>query len=284
MTSLAIDLSTELAEDFALPPAGIPLKTLQTLTIGPDGRKFHPRHGMPRFDAELLPLISSAHLCCGAHSGDPAVLARLVPTLLEHDIQLGAHPSYPDIFSFGQYRVDLSHDELVATLLFQFGALQAVLKRFGAKIQHVKCHGALAFDVAYLEPPCAALIEAMQCFDPALVMVAMAGSPSVNHGRAAGITVIEEGFADRGYASNGQLVPRDHPKALLTESTAIAAQVLAMARGTGLQTVDGKIIDLPARTFCLHSDTPAAGKFAARLKRELEVRSIAIRPIAELVG
>ena len=159
MTSLAIDLSTELAEDFVLPPAGIPLQTLRRLTVGPDGRQFHPRHDMPRFDADLFPLISSAHLCCGSHSGDPAVLARLVPALLEHDIQLGAHPSYPDVFSFGQYRVALSHDELVSTLLFQFGALQAVLKRFGATIQHVKCHGALAFDVAYLESPCAALIE-----------------------------------------------------------------------------------------------------------------------------
>jgi UPF0271 protein len=280
--NLTIDLSTELAESFALPPAGIPLQVINTLILPPDNRTFHPRHSMVRVDDDLLPVISSAHVACGLHAGDPLVMHHTIEKLVHHGVQIGAHPSYPDVFDFGQRRIEVTHDELVSVLLYQFGALQGVLGQFGHKVRHVKCHGALSFDVAYEDWACAALIQAIQHFDPTMTYVAMAASPSVAQAKAAGLHVIEEGFADRGYDRCGRIVPRNHPNALLTDASAVVAQVVAMASGTGLITVDGSIIDLPAQSFCLHSDTPSAGKFARQLVAALQSKGFRIKALADL--
>jgi UPF0271 protein len=175
------------------------------------------------------------------------------------------------------------HKELVAVLLYQFGALQGVLAQFDRRIEHVKCHGALAFDVACEAWACEAMVDAIRRFDPTLILVAMAGSQSVEQAKAAGLRVIEEGFADRGYDRNGRIVPRAHPKALLKDIDEVKAQVSAMAAGLPMPTVDGGVVTLPASTFCLHSDTPSAGVFATQLRTALEADGVQIRPISALL-
>jgi len=281
-TPLAIDLGTELGEGFALPPGGVPMDILAGLTLPENGRGFHRRHLLERFDDEVVPVISSAHLACGLHSGDPLVLRRTVASLVARGVQIGAHPSYPDVFNFGQNRVAMSHDELVAVLLYQFGALQGVLAQFGEKVRHVKCHGALAFDVAYEGWACEAMIEAIRTFDPSMALVAMAGTASVAQARAAGLRVVEEGFADRGYDTHGRLVPRNHRKALFEDPRDAVRQVVAMARGTPFPAADGTEISLPSRSICLHADTPAAGKFARAIRDTLAAEGIAVRPLSRL--
>ncbi len=279
-----IDIGTELAEGFDLPPGGLPVSFLNGLTLPDNGRGFHRRHGLDRFDEQVLPVITSAHLACGLHSGDPLVIRRIVGALVERGVQLGAHPSYPDVFNFGQDRVDLSHDDLVAVLLYQFGGLQGVLAQFDQRILHVKCHGALAFDAAYEDWACDALIEAIRIFDPAMVLVAMAGSPSIERARAAGIRVVAEGFIDRGYDSNGRLVPRSHPKALIQDPEDGARQVIAMARDGYVTAVDGTRVPLSARSFCLHSDTPSADVFAPAFIAAIKKEGIDIKPLGELAA
>jgi UPF0271 protein len=277
-----IDLSTELAEGFQLPPCGVPKNILAELELPDSGRRFHPRHSMERFDDDVLSVISSAHLACGLHSGDPLTLRRIVPDLITRGVQLGAHPSYPDIFNFGQDRVSMSSDDLVSVLLYQFGAIAGVLSEFAEKIQHVKCHGALAFDVAYRNDTCDALIKAIQIFDPSMILVAMAGSPSVERARSANIPVIEEGFVDRGYDADGRLVPREHPKALIKDIESAVRQIIGMARDEKVIAVDGTVVPLRPRTFCLHSDTPSAGAFAKAISDALKRQGFRISPIREL--
>ncbi len=279
---LAIDIGTELAEGFALPPGGLPIDFLAGLVHPKERRQFHQRHLLDRFDDEVLPIISSAHLACGLHSGDPLVIHRTVAKLVERNVQIGAHPSYPDVFNFGQDRVAMSGEELVSVLLYQFGALQGLLSHFDQCVRHVKCHGALAFDVAYEDWACAAMVRAIKLFDPSMVLVAMAGTNSVAQARTAGIRVVEEGFADRGYDSEGHLVPRSHPKALFENPEDAACQVIAMAREGVITTVDGDQIPLRAQTFCLHSDTPSAGEFARAIIRALEIEEIGVTPLSGL--
>jgi UPF0271 protein len=278
----AIDISSEMAEGFALPPGGVPVEVLSTLTLPETGGGFHPRHAIDRFDDDVMPVISSVHLACGLHSGDAVIIQRMLPRLTERGIQLGAHPSYPDVFRFGQVRIDLSHDELVAVLLYQFGALQGVLAGFGERVRHVKCHGALAFDVAYEEWACNAMADAIRAFDPELVLVLMAGAPGAEWARARGLRVIEEGFIDRGYGPDGRLAPRDHPKALHETPDAAVAQLLEFVRDGAVTAVDGTKVPLHARTFCLHSDTPAAAGIAQAVRAAVEREGLTVRPLGEL--
>ena len=213
--SRTIDIATELAEGFALPPFGIPLSDIKRLSLAGTGARLHPRHLQTRFDDEVLPYITSAHLSCDVHSGDPVLIRRVAGDLKSRGVHLGAHPSYPDGFGFGQKRLELTDDELEAVLLYQFGALSAVLKGIGARMEHVKCHGALSFDISYEERFCGVMVSAVKKFDPQMIVIFMAESPGLAFGRANGLRVAAEGYVDRGYDRTGRLVPRDHPKALL---------------------------------------------------------------------
>ena len=282
--TLAIDIATELAEGFALPPAGIPASILADIVLPESDRVFHARHAADRFDDQVLPVISSAHLACGLHSGDPLMIQRLVPLLIAQGVQIGAHPSYPDVFNFGQDRIPMTPDELVAVLLYQLGALQGVLAAHGERVRHVKCHGALYFDIAEEAWACDCLIAAAKAFDPAITLVLPAGTPSVAQARAAGCAVVEEGYADRGYGTDGRILPRHHPKALIVSAEAAARQVIGMARDAQVTADDGSTVPLSARTFCLHSDTPSAGEFARAIVEAVRRDGIDIKPIHALTA
>ena len=280
----AVDLSTELAEGFAIDPCGIPIEVLKTIVIPETGLGFHSRQTMERADDVLLPVISSAYLACGLHSGDPLVIRRLVPALLENGISIGAHPSYPDVFDFGQHRVPMAPNELVSVLLYQFGALDGILREFDDHIRYVKCHGKLNFDVAAEDWACEALVRAVTLYNPDIIIVSPAGTSTMNSLKASGLRVAAEGFADRGYDSSGRILGRDHPKALHTVAADVADQVISIVKdGVVTAADDGSTVPLHVDTFCLHSDTPGAGEMAKAVVNALRAENIQIKPTADFL-
>ena len=280
---IAVDLSTELAEGFVLPPAGIPINVLEQTVIPETGVGFHERHTMKRADEVLLPIITSAYLACGLHSGDPLVLHRLIPTLLENEIQIGAHPSYPGMFNFGRDHIEMNQEELVSVFLYQFGALEGVLREFGQRIRTVKCHGALYFDVTEKEWACAALIKAVRTFNPEIIVVAPAVSGTIDQVKASDLRVTAECYADRRYGPNGRIVDRSHPRATVESAKIAAAQILGIVRENTVEAVDGTMIPMTADTFCLHSDTPGAAEMGKAVAAALNAEGIDIKPTTELI-
>ena len=280
----AVDLSTELAEGFVLPPAGIPIDVLKQTTVPETGLSFHPRQTMQRADDALLPIITSAYLACGLHSGDPLVLRRLIPSLLENKIQIGAHPSYPDIFNFGQTHVAMTPDELVSVFLYQFGALDGVLREFGRRIRTVKCHGALYYDVSEEEWACAAMIKAVRTFDPEIIVIAPAISGTLGQMKASGLIVATECYADRRYGSNGRIVDRAHPRALLESAEEAAGQIVSVVRDGIVEAEDGTMVPMNADTYCMHSDTPGAADMGRAVVNALRAENIAIKPTTEILN
>ena len=163
-------------------------------------------------DDELIPLVSSVNIACGAHAGDPATILRTVQLAARHGIAIGAHPGYPDLAGFGRRDLDLSPTDLRASLIAQVGAVQAAARVVGATVGHVKPHGALynrsAADLAIATT----VAEAMRDLDSTLVLVGLAGSVSIVAGRTAGLVVSSEGFADRRYEADGAL--RSRPQSI----------------------------------------------------------------------
>ena len=278
----AIDISSEMAEGFVLPPFGIPLEDLKTFSTA-TGRTFHYRHLCPRNDDGVLPFISSVSLSCGLHSGDPVLLRQTAAKMIDRGIHIGAHPSYPGVFGFGQDRVDLPDDDLEATLLYQIGAVAAVVAGLGDRLRHVKCHGPLSADISYDERICSVMLSAIRKFDPELIVVFMANSPGLDFARSAGLRAAAEGYVDRGYATSGRLVPRDHPQALLSDPETAAQRVVDIVCDGQLTCVDGTRIALKADTFCLHSDTPGAVEFGAAVSKALGTRGITLKPLAAFI-
>jgi UPF0271 protein len=227
-------------------------------------------------DEALLELVTSANIACGFHAADPDVMADTVRLAVARGIAIGAHPSLPDRQGFGRRAMALSPAEIHNLVLYQIGALAGFARATGACLSHVKPHGALYHQAAADPEPASAIAHAVRAFDPALMLVGLAGSCLIDAGLAAGLRVAREGFADRRYEADGTLTPRHHPDALIRDPAESVAQVLRMVERGEVIARDGTAIPVSVDTICLHGDTPEAVSFARRLRRELTARGIVL--------
>jgi UPF0271 protein len=158
--------------------------------------------------------------------------------------------------------------------------LAAIAKAEGGQLSHVKAHGQL-YNQAVKEPELAdALCEAVRRFDPSLRFFGLAGSGMIDAARRAGLTPVEEVFADRGYMPDGSLVPRSQPGALIEDEEQSLAQTLSLVRDRKVKAIDGSIVPVNAQTVCLHGDGAHALAFARRIRERLQQEGIAVRAMA----
>ena len=231
-------------------------------------------------DEALLGLVSSANIACGWHAGDARTMRQCVRWAIEHGVAIGAHPSFPDRENFGRSTMHLPPDEIVSNVLYQVGALAAIAKAEGGTLSHVKAHGQL-YNQAVKEPELAdALCEAVRRFDPSLRFFGLAGSGMIEAARRAGLTPVEEVFADRGYMPDGSLVPRSQPGALIEDEEQSLAQTLSLVRDRKVTAIDGSTVPVNAQTVCLHGDGAHALAFARRIRHRLQQEGIAVRAVS----
>ncbi len=212
-------------------------------------------------DAELMPLISSANIACGAHAGNARTMFQTCELAEQHGVSIGAHPSLDDRANFGRRELPISQAAAAALVTRQLRALSAF-----AKIRHVKPHGAL-YNMAARDPALAeAIALAVKSFDPSLVLFGLAHSALITAGEAIGLKVAHEVFADRTYQLDGSLTPRSQPDALLATAQAAAAQAVRLVRTGSVRSVDGTEIAVKADTICLHGDGPHPVEFAKAIR------------------
>ncbi len=229
-------------------------------------------------DAEVMPLITSANIACGGHAGDEASMRAAVELARRHGVAIGAHPGFVDRENFGRRELAATPAEVYDTVIAQVWALQRIVRDAGARLAHVKAHGALynlaARDIALAEAIAAAVREA----DPKLILFGLAGSRLLAAGRARGLRVASEVFADRNYRADGSLVPRTEANAFVRDGEAAAARVVTMVREGYVWAVDGRSLKIRADTVCLHGDGPEAVAFAQRLHQALRQAGIELKP------
>ncbi|MDA1279263.1 MAG: LamB/YcsF family protein [Chloroflexi bacterium] len=234
------------------------------------------------FDSEIVKYISSANIATGFHAGDPDWMARTVSLAVENGVGIGAHPSYPDLAGFGRRKMDLTPDEVRNAVTYQVGALAGFVP--GRKLQHVKPHGAL-YNTAVADAAIAkAIVSAIQAFDPELIHVVLAGSQWELIARNQGARVARECYADRAVTSEGTLVPRSQPGAVLHDPEEVVQRSLKLATEGRVVAIDGTEIDFSADSICLHGDTKGAVELASTVRTALESAGVEITPMAALVG
>jgi UPF0271 protein len=224
-------------------------------------------------DAELMPLITTANIACGAHAGDAATMRATLALAQKYGVAVGAHPGFADRENFGRRELALPAAELTELVRSQIEALRAL-----GPVRHVKPHGALYNLAARDRAVAAAVVAGVSAVDATLRLFALAGSALVRAGREKGLIVAEEVFADRTYQADGALTPRSRPDALIHDEAAAVAQVLRMVREGMVRATDGTDVRIVADTVCLHGDGPHAVAFAKRLNAELRASGVVIKP------
>jgi 5-oxoprolinase (ATP-hydrolysing) subunit A len=206
----------------------------------------------------LYSLASRVNVACGGHAGTPETMRLACERALAKGAHIGAHPSYPDQTHFGRFALDIGADLLRASLEAQCRALDKIARGLGAHVEHVKPHGALYHRANQDAALAHVVVEvAVRVFgSPAIV-----GPPRGELRKAAldgGVPFLAEGFADRGYAPDGALLPRGAPGSLLDRPEAAAAQARRLAQSGEFD------------TLCVHGDTPNALAIARAVREALD--------------
>jgi UPF0271 protein len=197
-------------------------------------------------EAALMQYITSANIACGGHAGDEHTMERTARLAMERGVRIGAHPGYPDRANFGRLEMDMPAGAIADTVHAQIARLDAVVRRLGGEIVHIKPHGAL-YNVAVKNAQVAqAIARGVSLWNPLAPIFGLAGAPMLGVWRGMGMNVVGEAFADRRYEPDGTLRSRKFPDALITDPREAAAQALRLAR-------EGR-----AQTICVHGDTPGA--------------------------
>jgi 5-oxoprolinase (ATP-hydrolysing) subunit A len=230
-------------------------------------------------DAAILPFLTSANVACGLHAGGPLTMDRTVALALERGVRVGAHPSYADRENFGRTAQHLSPAEVRALVLYQVAALDGLVRARGGSLSHVKAHGALYNQAAKDAELARAVADAVRAFRRDLLLVGLAGSLQMEMGRAAGLNVAGEAFADRRYLPDGSLMPRSLQGAVLDDPEEVAAQALSIAREGFALASDGSRVRIDAQTLCLHGDTPGAVRLAEAVRGRLQSAGVEIAPL-----
>ncbi len=229
-------------------------------------------------DAAMLDIVSSANVACGFHAGEPVGLLATLRAAARRGVVVGAHVAYRDLIGFGRRPMDVPHAELAGDVIYQVGALQALARAAGTAVRYVKPHGALYNTIAHDSAQAHAVIEALQALGGELPLVVLAGSPLAGWARQAGLTVIEEAFADRGYTPQGTLVSRREPGAVLHDAQAVADRMLQLVTQGTVPAVDGSAVHVRADSICVHGDSPGAVAMARAVRQRLQAAGVAIRP------
>ena len=229
-------------------------------------------------DASLLPLISSASVACGFHAGDWRTIDATIRLCKQHDVVVGAHPSFPDLQGFGRRLMVMDPDDVEAMVIYQLGAVAAFCRTNDVPLKFVKAHGALYNQAADDDRLALAIAQGVARFDSTLALVGLAGSAAYEQAaRSAGVRLVAEGFADRGYLANGRLAPRSHPEALHQEMKTVAAQALAIAEGRPFPSIEGPNVLVKAETICFHGDTADAAELVIGVLDTFDVMAIQVR-------
>jgi len=228
-------------------------------------------------DDAMLGIVTSANVACGFHAGDPAGLLRVCRSAAERGVRIGAQVSYRDLAGFGRRFIDVAAEDLVADVVYQIGALQAIAAASGTTVSYVKPHGALYNTIVTDREQAAAVVEAVHLVDATLPVLGMAGSAFFDEANRRGLRTVAEAFADRAYRPDGRLVSRREPGAVLQDPAAIAERVATMVTSGQVTAIDGSRIKVSVESVCVHGDSPGAVQIATAVRDRLEAGGADVR-------
>jgi 5-oxoprolinase (ATP-hydrolysing) subunit A len=231
--------------------------------------------GFPH-DAALLRIVTSANVACGFHAGDTRTMRWVCQRCADRGVAVGAQVSYRDWAGFGRRDMDVGYDDLLADVREQCHALGDAAAAAGVVVAYLKPHGALYNRVVWDQEQARAVVDGAD----GLAVLGLPGSVLLDQAAAAGLRGFREFFADRGYRSDGRLVPRSEPGAVVMSVDAVAGRVRRLVDTGAVAAVDGTSVHVAADSICVHGDTEGAVKLARAVAATLRAGSVTLRRFA----
>ena len=232
-------------------------------------------------DEEVIKHITSANIACGFHAGDPMWMRHTVELAEDHNVAIGAHPSFPDLLGFGRRNMNLSENEIINYIMYQTGALMTFTN--DKKLQHIKPHGAMYNMAVNDEIIARAICQAVMEINRELILVVLAGSPWEQVAVEMGVRIAREAFADRAVNLDGSLVPRALPGSMIEDPDDVAQRSLQIVTTGTITTISGEDIPVQADTLCLHGDTTGTVEIASKVRTELVQAGVEISPMGSFL-
>lgn len=218
-------------------------------------------------DSEILQQVTSANVACGFHAGDASIMAQTVQLALDKGVAIGAHPGFPDLQGFGRRKIEMNTSDITDIVAYQVGALSAFTPDH--KLHHVKAHGALYNMAAKDRLIADAVITGIKLVDPQTIVYGLANSELIKAAQNANMKFAQEVFADRNYQSDGSLVPRSQPNAVISNPAEAAQRALEMVEKKSVVSVTGEVVPLAVDSICVHGDNHSAVDLAIEIKKLL---------------
>src|SRR6266852_4798440 len=229
----------------------------------------------------LMRSITSVNIACGGHAGDERTMKTTIEQALRWKLAIGAHPGYPDRANFGRVELKMPPNEIATSIFEQVRTLGEVTSRCGARMVHVKPHGALYNQAVLYRELAEAIADGIARWSRDVVLVGLAGSSMLEVFREAGFAVAAEAFADRRYEPDGTLRSRKFADALIRYPEEAAWQALSIAEQGVVTASDGSEVSVNAQTLCIHGDTPGAPEIAAAVARTLRAAGVTLSALSQ---
>ena len=236
-------------------------------------------------DADVIEHITSANIACGFHASDPNIMEKTVRLCKTHGVMIGAHPGYPDLMGFGRRFMDVSEPELINYVIYQVGALKGFLSLNEIPLQHIKLHGALYNYMVNQEHIFSNIIDkCTKAFGNVIFLTLGTKRTSALKKSCLiqGIRIALEAFPDRMYTHDGELLPRRFKEAVLHDNELIAVRAVRMAKERGIESINGKWIEMDIDTLCIHGDNKESIEAARKIKTYLMREGVEIKPLGRL--
>ena len=229
-------------------------------------------------DPEMLSIVTSANIACGGHASDPETMFKTLTLAHENNVVVGAHPGYNDREGFGRRIIPMEPDEIGRMVVAQIGAISSIAALAGIPISYVKPHGALGNLAASDESVAEAIVRHVARSHPEIAFLAISGNCLEAAAKSQNREVYSEIFADRGYLSSGQLVPREQPGAMVHGAEDAAERLIGFLKTGLMPVIDGDPIALDADSICIHGDSPTAVSMAKEVRHRLLSADIDVSP------
>lgn len=207
-------------------------------------------------DEALMPYLTRCSIACGGHYGDRESIDRTIGLAKDHQVKIGAHPSYPDRANFGRAALQVSQEKLMESLAAQIQLMLDRCNQKNATLEHIKPHGKFYNDLFHDHDLANAWLNLLEQILGKPVFILVAYQSAVHQAaQKRNFPYLIEAFADRNYNNDGSLVSRQSPNAMITDKSAFKNRLIQLADQQQIKTIHDLTISIKFDTLCVHSDS-----------------------------